>query len=380
MKTAGLAGPGLDCKASVYSLRQAVWLVCLASLPAVCHCCLSGTSSAFNAVGYSIGGRNPQADLLMLLRLQEAKTRVCTGITQHSMDEQPQEVIASSQMISATTEAPQAAKIGSLPGVCDDSDDIIDISSRSPAQGEKPPVAATHAVEGFPMTRGVSATAGKLPAATSKLAEVSMQEEVKISVATAKAPLLVDSTAEMLTAADSAPPAAADAGGNATLAEAMAESAFSAEAPQGQSAEAPSDPLAPHGIFASDDLISSRAGDLTPPASEAMQRSQVVDPLGSPAGGGHVQGAAKHVQQSPTSPLDWAGQSAGSAGSTPTAPAPDSRQLAGFRSADRSGAYFAPMGAGSPDCLHHISGPFSPYSPDLLRAHLDAALAERRKL
>ena len=187
------------------------------------------------------------------------------------------------------------------------------------------------------MTRRMPTTAEMLPTATGGLAEVSMQEEAKISVTTvaARAPLMEDNVGLVVTAADSAFLKVADAGGNEADAEAMAEcgAAYLTEALQNQAAEAPADPLAPHSIFAADDPISRHPGEI-PAAAKPMQSPQVT-PLGSPAGGRQVQDAAKDVQPSPTTPLDWAGQSAGSAESSPTALAPEGRHLAGFRSTDR---------------------------------------------
>ena len=284
-----------------------------------------------------VGSMNSQADPLLLLRLQEAKVRVCAGINKHSMGETSQEDPAPSQIASATTEGPQTAGIGSLPGICDVSDDIISISSRSPAQVEQPQVAATHAVKGVSITRGEPAIAGTLPTSTGEVPEVSVQGEVKLSVATAKAPLMEDSATEIPTAAESAYLDAADAGGTEANAAAMAVPAYLAEAQQLRTTEAPADPLAPHSIFASDGFTSRHLGDF-PTAAKVIQWSQATQ-LGSPVGGGQVEGNTKDVQQSPTTPLEWASQSAGSSRSPPTAPTPEGRQRAGFRFADRSGTH-----------------------------------------
>ena len=264
---------------------------------------------------------HPQADLLLLLLLQEARAQVCAGVAQHSRNV----LIQKDQALSgiATTQIPQTAGIGSLPGIGNVSDDIMDISL--PAQSGQALGAASHAKQAGAMTTGLPTTAGMLAAATGELVEVSMQEETDISVTTmaAKAPLMEDNMGEVLTAAESAFINTADAGGHGP----------DAEAQQGQAAEAPADPLAPHSIFAADDLISRHPGDF-PAAAKAMQSPQ-VSPLGSPAGGRQVQDAAKDVHSSPTTPLEWAGKSVGSAGSSPTAPAPEGEQLAGFRSTGR---------------------------------------------
>ena len=283
----------------------------------------------------------PQADLLLLSLLQEARARVRTGVTQHSMSGPLQEDPALSQI--ATTEVPQTAGIGSLPGICDVSDDIMDISS--PAQSEQALVAASHAKQAGSMTTGLPPTARLLPTATGEFAEVSMQEEIGISVTTAKAPCMEDNAGEVLTAADSAFLNVADAGGKEASAAAMAEcgSAYLTEAHMGEATEAPADPLAPHSIFASDGLTSRHLAD-SPAAAKAMHWPQVT-PVGSPAAGGQVQGAIKDAQRSPTTPLELAGQSADSAGSSPTAAIPEGRQSAGFRSADRSGAHSTFMAA-----------------------------------
>ena len=268
-----------------------------------------------------------------MLLLQEARAQICTGVAQHSRKILLQKDPALSQK--ATIEVPQSAEIGLLPGIGDVSNDIMDISS--PAQSGQALEAASHAKQAGAMTTGPPTTGGMLATATGGLAEVSIEEEAEISVTTvaAKAQLMEDNMGEVLTAADSAFLNVADAGGNEANAEAMAACgpACLTEADQGQAAEAPADPLAPHSIFAADDLISRHPEDLSA-AAKAMQLPQVT-PLGSPAGGRQVQAASKDVQPSPTTPLEWAGQSAGSAGSSPTAPAPMGRQLAGFRSTDR---------------------------------------------
>ena len=264
---------------------------------------------------------HPQADLLLLLLLQEARAQVCAGVAQHSRNVLIQKDQALSEI--ATTQIPQTAGIGSLPGIGNVFDDIMDISL--PAQSGQALGAAFHAKQAGAMTTGLPTTAGMLAAATGELVEVSMQEETDISVTTmaAKAPLMEDNMHEVLTTAESAFNNIADAGGHGP----------DAEAQQGQAAEAPADPLAPHSIFAADDLISRHPGDF-PAAAKAMQSPQ-VSPLGSPAGGRQVQDAAKDVHSSPTTPLEWAGRSVGSAGSSPTAPAPKGEQLAGFRSTGR---------------------------------------------
>ena len=269
--------------------------------------------------------------------------QACTSITQHSMSAPSQEDPALDQI--ATTDVPQTAGIGSLPGICDVSDDIMDISSS--AQSGQALGAASHAKRAGAMTTRMPTTAEMLPTATGGHPEINIQEKAKVSVTTvaAKAVLMEANVDEVLTAADSAFLNVADAGGNEANAEAMAEcgAAYLTEAQQKPGAEAPADPLAPHSIFAADDLISRHPGDFSA-AAKPMQLPQ-VSPLGSPAGGRQAQDAAQDVRPSPTTPLDWAGQSAGSAGSSPTAPAPKDRQLAGFKSTHRYVPRSTPMAA-----------------------------------